>query len=310
LAPSDKTSSVANRGSDSEIRAAAFAHLDRLRAHHPDGALPSSDINTFTFEGRAQRLIVQTGIWKPAGLEAALSIRTTYTPPNELPPYEDDLGDDGLVRYKYRGTDPNHSDNRALREAMRLRAPLIYFVGIEKGIYFARYPVWIIGEDAANLAFTVAVDEAQQTMGDVDLAWAERGYALRLTKQRLHQPVFRTRVLRAYADTCAMCRLRHPELLDAAHILPDTHPHGLPVVPNGLALCKIHHAAYDMNIVGIRPNLVVEVKQKLLDEIDGPMLRHGIQEMNDVTISVPRARDAQPDKARLEERYEEFSAAG
>ena len=295
---------------DARLRAAAFAHLDHLLRRSPDGALRSADINNFAHDGRALRLIVQTGIWKPASMAAALSIRTTYTPPTELRPYEDDLGADGLVRYKYRGADTNHSDNRALREAMHQRAPLIYFVGIASGVYSAHYPVWIIAEDPAELEFTVAVDEAQRGFGAVDLAWPEREYALRLTNQRVHQPLFRTRVLRAYDDTCAMCRLRHPELLDAAHILPDTHPQGLPVVPNGLALCKIHHAAYDMNIVGIRPDLVVDVQLKILDEVDGPMLRHGLQEMKDVKIIVPRARDAQPDKVRLEERYEQFRAAG
>jgi putative restriction endonuclease len=295
---------------EERIRAVAFAHLDRLRAASPDDGLRSADINTFVFDGRATKLIVQPGIWKPAGLDAALSIRTTYTPPHELPPYEDDLGADGFVRYKYRGTDPNHSDNRALREAMRRGLPLIYFVGIASGVYYARYPVWIVAEDRARLEFTVAVDDAQRSLAGADLAWAEKGYVLRLTKQRLHQPVFRTRVLRAYDDTCAMCRLRHPELLDAAHILPDTHPRGLPVVPNGLSLCKIHHAAYDKNIVGIRPDLVVEVDRRVLVEIDGPMLRHGLQEMNGAHITVPRARDAQPDKERLEERYEQFRAAG
>lgn len=295
---------------DASLRTAAFVHLDRLRLQSPDGGLRSADINTFTFDGRALRLIVQTGIWKPAGLDAALSIRTTYTPPSELPPYEDDLGADGMVRYKYRGTDPDHSDNRALREAMRQRVPLIYFVGIASGIYSAHYPVWVVAEDRDRLEFTVAVDEAQRLLGGADVAWAERDYVLRLTKQRLHQPVFRTRVLRAYDDTCAMCRLRHAELLDAAHIIPDGKPNGLPVVPNGLALCKIHHAAYDMNIVGIRPDLHVEVAPKVLAEIDGPMLRHGLQEMSGVRIVVPRARDAQPDKDRLEERYAEFRAAG
>lgn len=291
------------------LRTAAFGHLDQLQLRSPDGGLRSVDINTFTFDGRALRLIVQTGIWKPAGLEAALSIRTTYTPPNELPPYADDLGDDGLVRYKYRGTDPNHSDNRALREAMRQGVPLIYFVGIASGIYSAHYPVWIVAEDREHLEFSVAVDETQRLISKVDIAW-ERDYALHLTKQRLHQPVFRTRVLRAYDDTCAVCRLRHAELLDAAHILPDTHPQGLPVVPNGLALCKIHHAAYDMNIVGIRSDLYIEVQPKVLAEVDGPMLRHGLQEMNGLRIIVPRAPDAQPDKDRLEERYAEFRAAG
>jgi putative restriction endonuclease len=291
------------------LRAAAFAHLDQLQRLTPDGALRSADINAFNFEGHVQRLIVQTGIWKPAGLDAALSIRTTYTPPNELPPYADDIGADGRVRYKYRGTDPNHSDNRALREAMRSGRPLIYFVGVASGRYSAHYPVWITSEDRNQLDFTVAVDEGQR-IGDADLTWANRDYVLRLTKQRLHQPVFRTRVLRAYADTCAICRLRHVELLDAAHIIADGKPTGIPVVPNGLALCKIHHAAYDANLVGIRPDLVVEVQRRVLAEVDGPMLLHGLQEMSGVRILIPRARDAQPDKIRLEERYAEFREVG
>jgi putative restriction endonuclease len=81
-------------------------------------------------------------------------------------------------------------------------------------------------------------------------------------------------------------------------------------VPNGLALCKIHHAAYDRNIVGIRPDLVVEVQPRVLAEVDGPMLLHGLQEMRGVRLTIPRARHAHPDKARLEERYEEFRSVG
>lgn len=296
-------------GVDAQLRAAAFEHLDRLRERSPDDGLRSADVNTFAFDGRPIRLIVQSGIWKPAGLDSALSIRTTYTPPSQPPPYEDDLGSDGMVRYKYRGTDPQHSDNRALREAQRTASPLIYFVGIASGVYFASYPVWIAAEDPQRLDFTVAVDQAQTLLQRVDLSWPEREYALQLTRKRLHQPVFRARVLRAYADTCAVCRLRHAELLDAAHILPDSHPDGLPVVPNGLALCKIHHAAYDRNIMGIRPDLTIEVQARLLEEIDGPMLLHGLQGMHGAQLTIPRARDAQPDPSRLGERYRGFRAA-
>lgn len=296
---------------DSEaLRLAAFDYLNSLKLRHPDGALPSSEINAFSYAGKPLRLIVQTGIWKPAGMSAALSIRTTYTGPNDLPPYEDDLGDDGLVRYKYRGSDPQHSDNRSLREAMRSGTPLIYFVGVDRGIYTAHYPVWIEAEDAARNEFAVSVDAAQRDLPSGDLSWPERDYALQLTKRRLHQPVFRTRVLRAYDDSCAMCRLKHVRLLDAAHILRDGHPRGLPVVPNGLALCKIHHAAYDENILGVRPDLVVEVRLDVLDEVDGPMLLHGLQEMHGVQIQVPKQPQARPDRERLEERYEEFRAAG
>jgi len=291
------------------LRLAAFAHLDRLKRLHPNGALPSAEINAFWYDGKPVRLIVQTGIWKPAGMAAALSIRTTYTAPSELPPYDDDVGDDGFVRYKYRGTDPEHSDNRSLREAMRTGTPLIYFVGVGRGVYAAHYPVWIEAEDPLNLEFTVSVDPAQRALTRVDMTMPEREYVLRLTKHRLHQRDFRTRVLYAYDDRCAMCRLKHVPLLDAAHILRDGHPRGLPVVPNGLALCKIHHAAFDENILGVRPDLVVEVRTDVLREIDGPMLLHGLQEMHGVRVHVPKMTRARPDPEGLEERYEEFRAS-
>jgi len=207
--------------------------------------------------------MVQAGIWKPAGLEAALTIRTAYTRPDQTPPYADDIGEDGLARYKYRGVDPAHSDNRAFRKAMVAGLPLVYLIGVDRGTYLARHPVWLVADDPTRHEFALAVDEAQRVL-DV----LARDYVARLTMVRLHQPLFRARVLRAYQDACAMCRLRHPELLDAAHIRPDGHPH--PVVPNGLSLCKIHHAVFDSNIIGVRPGLTLEVKARVLAEIDGP----------------------------------------
>jgi putative restriction endonuclease len=249
----------------------------------------------------------QRGIRKPAVLDAALSIRTTYTPPDEVPPYEDAEGLDGLMRYKYFGDDPRHSDNVALRRAYEQRLPLIWFVGVARALYLPRYPVWLVADEPEKLQVAVALDGAQLLIRpEVPLADEQRRYVERLTKVRLHQPLFRARVLQAYDNTCAVCRLRHTELLDAAHILRDGHPRGLPVVPNGLGLCKIHHGAYDRNIIGVRPDLVVEVRHDILKEIDGPMLRHGLQEMAGVRLVAPRARAAQPDRSALEERYEEF----
>ena len=155
-----------------------------------------------------------------------------------------------------------------------------------------------------------ALDETQLLLSPAALSPAERQYVLALTRRRLHQPAFRARVLLAYGDTCAMCRLRHAELLDAAHILPDTHPRGLPVVPNGLALCKIHHAAYDANILGVRRDLTIDVQPKVLHEMDGPMLRHGLQELAGSQLIVPSSKREQPDPDRLDERYGAFRLAG
>ena len=72
---------------------------------------------------------------------------------------------------------------------------------------------------------------------------AFRRYLVAETKLRLHQPVFASQVMLAYETRCAVCALGHRELLDAAHIIPDRDPRGAPVVPNGLALSKIHHHA-------------------------------------------------------------------
>jgi putative restriction endonuclease len=291
---------------DTRLRAAMFAHLTRVSAAHPDGA--SSDvINSFIFDGAPMRLIVQPGIRKPAPLEAALTIRTTWTAPGAEAPYADEVGPDGSLRYKWRGTDSNHPDNRALREAMRRQVPLAYFYAVARGVYQAIYPIYLVDEDPAAHEFAVDLGRYRDE-GDEETP-LDRRYTRRLTLYRLHQVLFRPKVLRAYESRCALCRLHHPPLLDAAHILPDHHPHGDPVVPNGLAMCKIHHAAYDANIIGIRPDRVVEVRQDVLTEIDGPMLRHGLQEMHGTSIFLPRSRRDHPDPTRLEERYTQFRTA-
>src|ERR687885_1162394 len=82
---------------DARLRAAMFAHLSRVSAAHPDG-VPSDVINSFAFDGAPMRLIVQPGIRKPAQLDAALTIRTTWTPPGAATPYADDVGPDGSLR--------------------------------------------------------------------------------------------------------------------------------------------------------------------------------------------------------------------
>lgn len=187
--------------------------------------------------------------------------------------------------------------------------PLAYFVGVAKGIYVPLFPVWLVDEDITRHEFAVAVDESQRVVELSALPEPQREYVERITRTRLHQPVFRARVLRAYHERCAMCRLHHAELLDAAHIIPDGQVKGDPVVPNGLALCKIHHAAYDVNLLGVRPDLVVEVTPRLLRETDGPMLSHGLQSMQGAKLLVPRDRAAQPDQERLRIRYDEFRSA-
>jgi putative restriction endonuclease len=128
-------------------------------------------------------------------------------------------------------------------------------------------------------------------------------------KVRLHQHRFRELVVSAYRNRCAVCRLAHPELLDAAHILPDKDERGKPEVSNGLSLCKIHHGAYDAGIMGVAPDYRVHIREDVLEEKDGPMLVHGLQELHGTEIVLPRSKRLYPNKSYLEERFARFRAA-
>ena len=266
-------------------------------------------LSGFEYQGeRVPLMDRQRGIRKPAGFDAALAIRTTFTAPGQAPPYTDTIGADGLQRYKYRGDDPHHPENVALRNAQGLGLPLIWFVGVASGKYEPIYPVWVVGDEPAQLQFALALEEGQRfitpgaTTDEDTRRWVERR-----TKARLHQRVFRSQVLLAYEGRCAICKIRHVELLDAAHIIADGRPNGLPVVPNGLSLCKIHHAAFDHQILGIRPDLTIHVRQDVLEEVDGWMLKGGIQGVHDTRLAaIPRHRSERPDELLLAERYADF----
>jgi putative restriction endonuclease len=260
-------------------------------------------------------LIGPQGIFKPAVLsEMPISITTAPIREGQPRPYDDGIDAEGLLEYKYRGADPFHRDNVGLRLAMARRVPLVYLFGVVKGQYMPVWPVFIVGDDPTSLVFKVAVDDRRLDLLRPNqltdqVADARRGYLARVTMTRLHQAAFRERVLRAYEDSCAICQLRHRELLEAAHILPDGHPEGAPVIPNGVSLCKLHHAAFDRCILGIRPDCVVEVRSDILAEVDGPMLRHGLQGIAGTKLVLPRNAQHHPRKEFLEERYEIFLRA-
>jgi len=285
------------------VRHAAFEYV-RQRADASGGVVTRAELESFIFAGEPIKLIDQSrGIRNPRQLIATLSILS-----QPKGPYDDDHTEDGLLRYAYRAGPIDSGDNRKLRRAAELGLPLLLLEGIAPSVFVPIAPVFLRRDVPDERYVEVAVDEGLRFVS-LSTDETQRSYVERLTKLRLHQPVFRARVIRAYSTQCAMCRLRHADLLDAAHIIPDGRPRGEPVVSNGLSLCKIHHAAYDRNMIGIRPDLVVEVKPNILLEADGPMLRHGIQEMQGRQIVVPSMRGDQPDPARLRERYDEFAAS-
>lgn len=300
---------------DARVRTAAFAFLTQQAGLHGDTLPRSLLAEGFVFEGHRVPLLGPQGIFKPAILpELPLSITTAPIVEGRDRPYADEFSPGGLLIYRYRGTDPQHRDNVALRLAGQRGVPLIYFFGLVPGEYLAIWPVFVVRDDPGALAFTVEVDAKDMPWevtrdGASLVGEGRRRYITQLTRRRLHQESFRWRVLRAYGERCAVCRLQHTELLDAAHILPDGHPRGEPIVPNGLALCGLHHSAFDSHILGVRPDLVIDIRKDVLEEPDGPMLRHGLQGFHGLQIHVPRPADLRPSPELLAMRFELFTKA-
>lgn len=298
---------------DQRVREAAIKWLEQRTSDGAE-AIHTSDLDDFQFEGTPFRLKdITKGIRKPKDLDAALSITTVYREPGKERPYRDEVGPDGLLRYKWEGDDPDYYTNRGLRRAMELRLPVIWFFGVGQSRFQAIFPVYLVAEEPEKRQFVVDIDAANnpavfnapgvspESMG------VPKEYTNRVARVRLHQRVFRSSVLRAYNSRCAVCNLKHAVLLDAAHIIPDREEDGIASVQNGLALCKIHHAAFDSKILGISPDLIVGIRGDVLEEVDGPMLKYGLQERHgQILMSIPNKRAEMPSKDFLARSYEDF----
>jgi putative restriction endonuclease len=300
---------------DTPARIAAFSWLKSQSLIYGDVFPRKLLQDGFSYNGKRVPLLGPQGIFKPQIFpQIPLSITTTSNSP-----YQDSAPSEGSLIYKFRGTDPFHRDNVGLRMAMAQKIPLIYFYSLIPSKYFAMWPVYIIGEDKNDLSFRVAVDDMKFlynfTEQILPLAINEpeeiyrRSYITTTVKVRLHQKSFRERVLNAYQSTCALCRIKHQELLDAAHIIPDGEYGGDPSIDNGIALCKIHHSAFDNYFFGIRPDYTIEIRKELLEEDDGPMLELGFKGLHNSKIIIPRKKEHHPSTDKLEIRYNQFREA-
>jgi putative restriction endonuclease len=295
---------------------AAFEHVRRLSEIHDH--LTATELKPgFVFESERIPLInPQRGIFKPQQMRFLLSIKTVFPKPGAKVWYDDQrdvhrqiFGANETIEYAFMGQDPDAADNRWLREAFENQIPIIYFLGIAPGRYQAVFPAFISGWDATALKARVAFGVPdQETLTPPENA-LERRYALRAVKQRVHQASFREAVITAYNGRCALSGLPESRLLDAAHIVEDKDEQfGQPVVPNGIPLSKIHHAAFDAHLIGIDPDYHLHVSERLLVQHDGPMLE-ALKRLNGETIHLPNRMKDRPDRDRLSLRFERFRAA-
>lgn len=295
-----------------KIREAAQKQLAQLIQERGTNVLSWADIAS-GFRVGGERILFANkprGIFKPKQLTdgAALSVKQVKpSRAGRVQPYDDlDLGD-GLTAYR---PDRGDQDSHLLEEAHKRGIPIILFRGVADSTYEALFPVTVLrfnrAEREALLSFRG--DELMTAPGiDVETV-AEpiaRSYSERLQRVRNHQRAFRQRVLLAYGLRCAITGLPVPELLEAAHILPDSRE-GEASVRNGLALSRLHHVAFERNLLGIDADLKIHIAGSLKRTKDGPLLKHGLLDWDGQLLRAPVFEGHRPSREFLAERFAEF----
>ena len=199
---------------DDDVRSSCFASLDVLCATFGEDLPYAGGLaKGFAFRGRRVPFLRPregfTTLPSSAGRRLSRSRR------HRSSPYGDEEVELGF-RYAYQAGAIDNADNRALRAAFALQVPLVYFVATRPHWYEPIYPCYIAEDNPALRSVIVTngrmigpLDEREPAPFDDSL---ERGYAVRETRVRLHQARFRGRVLMAYRDSCAVCRLKELRL--------------------------------------------------------------------------------------------------
>ncbi len=92
--------------------------------------------------------------------------------------------------------------------------------------------------------------------------------------RRSRERSFRVRVLGAYSHHCAVCHLQL-ELVQAAHIIPVEVPDSTDQTSNGLALCSLHHQAYDRSLLTVAEDYHIQVSEFKLRQLQEKGLLQG-----------------------------------
>jgi putative restriction endonuclease len=112
---------------------------------------------------------------------------------------------------------------------------------------------------------------------------------------------FRPRVLQAFNYKCCVCNC-DLKLVDAAHIVPVSHPTSNDEVTNGLALCRLHHGAYDNALLGIQSGYQIVINPEATRRLHEIKLDTGLDAFKAALpnkIRVATVKEARPDADKL-----------
>lgn len=119
------------------------------------------------------------------------------------------------------------------------------------------------GRDALDV---IANSDLQVSQAAIELVPPEHHHAVRDVATSHVAVQFRNRVLVAYNHRCAFCGVTS-EPLEAAHIVPASHPESSYETANGVALCASHHRAFDTGLVAFNTQYDVIINESMISDL-------------------------------------------
>lgn len=282
------------------LREAAIRHC-RLLSLRWGEAVPYGELKRgFPHRGAWVKLVGPQGVFKPKELtDGPLSLLSTLAST-----YTDEHLDGDTVLYDYAPPQREH-ENEGLKAIAQQGRPVLLFTQVKakpSPEYMVFAPVALLDFDDVARKVRLSLTSAAQDVDGIPAplpSLFSKAYSETTVQARLHQAQFRHDILAAYTDRCCVCELRERPLLDAAHILPDRLPEGVPTVRNGLAMCPTHHRAYDRDIVLVNDNYKIEIKRDRLDHVGAEATARTLLNFDGKVIWLPKDETNRPEREFL-----------
>jgi putative restriction endonuclease len=201
-------------------------------------------VPSLNLEPECKTLIL--GWWDEAGVYAGFDVRKHSGSLGHSPSFQ--IKESHLKRALINeGFSPYDKDNREIAVAFTPDFLVTYITHLEE--------IHDSGNLSKDLNILRQVADSPITVNDsaINEASNKRKEAIFSVRRALRDTSFKKRVLTAYSHRCAVCGVQL-DLIDAAHIVPVVDKKSSDETSNGLALCALHHRAFDKRLIAVDDN--------------------------------------------------------
>ncbi|NOT03658.1 MAG: HNH endonuclease [Anaerolineales bacterium] len=225
------------------------------------------------------------GYWKEADVFAGFDVRKHLGKLGASPSMQ--IREDALRKAYVNGFEPCDKGNKEVAIAFRPDFFVDYLQSLE--------PLHDFGQSTKDISVLSEVAQNPEiNIANIQIQNVARKTTVVSVSKKLRDASFRKRVLTAYSFHCAVCGVQL-KLVEAAHIIPVNHDNGTDETRNGLALCALHHKAYDQALITIAENYSVQISRSRVSELQSQRMSDGLakfsQDLRPIIILPPAISD-------------------